>query len=74
MFKEKLALTQLDTETMETIAESIKREGREMGIKLGIEKEKCDIAKYASRSLWNGRNQQNNRFANRKNRGARNDK
>ena len=32
LFKEKLSLTEKDTKTMETIAESLKREGREEGV------------------------------------------
>ena len=38
LFKEKLNLTESETETMETIAEALQREGIEKGIERGIER------------------------------------
>ncbi len=45
MFKEKLKLTQSETEFMETIAEALRREGREAGIVLGTERGTLDVAR-----------------------------
>jgi predicted transposase YdaD len=45
LFKEKLKLTQSETEFMETIAEALRREGREAGIVLGTERGTLDVAR-----------------------------